>query len=232
MKKTVLFLALIIMIACKDNDVNPIDDCYPLVKTITQYADDGDTPTRILSYKYDDRRRVIEQRNSDPGWFSSSLTTIEYISDDHVILTMGSSTYDLFFNERGDRIKMNEDIFAYRYEENKITMTITSDSDTWDIIYHLDNGNVIRTEEPDFSSITIMTYDNKPNYERSIGFGGSLTCANNVLSETYDDGYGDPYQVDNTYQYNSEGYVIEMKRTSGRGTYQSIWRYEIEYYNN
>lgn len=231
MKRTILFLALITMIACKDNDVSPVEDNYPLIKTVTRYTDDSDTPANITNFKYDDQDRPIEQGITNPGWLSSSLTTFEYVSDRHIKVHSGSHTYEIFYNERGDMIKMNEDSFAYVYEENKITITITSDSDTWDIIYYLDNGNVIRTEEPDFDFTMTMSYDNMPNYERSIDMGGSLTCANNILNETHFDGYGGPYEVAYTYQYNDEGYVIEKIRAATHGDWESTSRYEIEYYN-
>ena len=231
MKRTILFLALITMIACKDNDVSPVEDNYPLIKTVTRYADDSETPANISYFNYDDQDRLIEQRNTDPGWLSASLTTLEYISDRHVKVNYGSNTYDMYFNERGDVIKMNEDIFAYAYEEDKITVTITSDSDTWDVINYLDNGNVIRSVDTGIDFTMTMSYDNMPNYERSLDMGGSLICANNVLTETHLDGYGDPYEVVYTYQYNDEGYVIEKIRAATRGDWESSSRYEIEYYN-
>ena len=231
MNRSIFILAIIILVSCGDEAVNPLDNNYPLVKTVTSFADNSDTPTNVTYYNYDDQERLIQVISEKSGWLSASLTTYEYITDRHIKAQIGNTTYDLFYNERGDLIKMNDDIYAYTYEEDKIIITLTSDDQSWDVICYMDCGNVVRTEEPDYDLTTTMIYDDKPNYQRSTDLSGSLACANNLLRETTVDGYGLHFEIAYTYQYNIQGYVIEKISKTTSGSYESTRRYEITYYD-
>ncbi len=230
MKRSIFMLTLIALISCGDDEVRPLEDHHPLVKTVISFAEDSDTITNITYYNYDNQQRLIQVINEKPGWFRPTLTTYEYISDSHIKMQIGDSSYDLFYNEQGDLIRMNDDIYAYIYEEDKVTITLSNDNISWDVICYMDCGNVVRTEEPDYDLTTTMTYDDKPNYQRSIDMGGSLACSNNLLNETTVDGYGMSFEVAYTYQYNDEGYVIEKISKTTSGSYESSRRVEITYY--
>lgn len=232
MKRPSLFFLAYFLICCADNDPTPLTDDYPLIKTITSYDENSTEPSGVITYTYDDQKRVIKEVNTNSGLFSSGLTTFEYVSDRHIKVTSGSRTYDFHLDERGNVVRWNEDTFSYKYEDNKVTMTITSDSETWDMIYYFEDGNVTRIEDPEDDYFQVLVYDDKPNFRKSIDIIHFYSCENNVTYEMYSSNPdSDPYETENTYVYNAEGYVISYLSNTFRGdNWSSKRRYEIEYY--
>ena len=227
MKTRLIYLLLLIALTgCNNEDVVPVDNSYPLIKSITSYKDGSSTPYNTSTYLYDDKERLIKEQNEVSGMFTPSIITYEYVGDRQVNVHMGSSIHEFHFNEHGDPIKWNDDTFSYVYEPNKITRTVTSDSQSWDTVYTLEDGNVAHSEEADFSYSVDYSYDDKPNYRKSLEFPTSLSNINNLIHEIENNGYEAVY----TYVYNEQGYAISMTRTSGSGSYSSVREYEIEYY--
>ena len=230
MKRLFFLLVIILLYGCAD-DPNPLNNGFRKVKSITSYDEDTTEPLAVVTYSYDDRDRLTKITNTNPGWLSSSLTTYEYVSDYHIKVQSGSNISDILLNEHGDVIRWNDDTFTYKYEENKVTMTITSDSDTWDMIFYLSEGNVIQVEEPDFDFVQTMTYDDKPNFRKSIELNGFNSCRNNPLHEShYHQPDYPPYQVEYTYQYDENNYVVAYSKYSYQGDWSNTRSYEVTYY--
>ena len=226
MKRLIILILSSILIGCERGEVVPQDFQGPLIKTITQYNEGSETPGNVSNYTYDNRNRIIQITNSGGGWFTPSSIRYEYMGECQINMYLGDNLYEMQLNDRGDPIRINDDVFEYKYFSDRIEVTITSDSESWEETHKISNGNIIETIDEDFNLHIKYSFDSKPNFRECIQMHNSSCNTNNVIQETSPDNY----TIEFAYTYDNSGYVTAYTRTYTAESYESITEYIIEYY--
>ncbi len=224
LKKTLAILLFIFAVSCsKDNDVSPAPE--PVVEQpISLLTKTIDSDGLILTYTYDNIKRLINyKRNSTPNNsardynFSyntdGTLAQITNVPDGLIVSRYLYDTDKKIIKKEG---RNGIDVHDYTYSGNQVTDKYSFNGvSTWIEIYTFDfSGNL--SELKSYNQITaanpngnlsgtfIYTYDNKKNASLSLPkeYLFPKATVNNVATEKYN---SNPIYTYN-YEYNEKGY--------------------------